>query len=178
MDPVPEIVEKKPHVVFIPFPAQSHIKCMLKLARLLHQKGFYITFINTHTNHKRLVDSSGLEEAPGFWLKTVPDGLSSATDNEPTEAMSKLIGYLGTNFFNSFLEVVSGLENPVTCIVCDGFMTFTNAIGAAEKLKIPIMLFWIIAACGFMGVYQAKILLEKEIIPLKGQVSLHCICDT
>ncbi|KAF5815454.1 putative UDP-glucuronosyl/UDP-glucosyltransferase, UDP-glycosyltransferase family [Helianthus annuus] len=175
MDPVPKIVDKKPHVVFIPFPTQSHIKCMLKLARLLHQNGIYITFINTHTNHKRLVDSAGLEEAPGFWFKTVPDGLSSATDDgvKPTEAITEIVAYLATNFFDCFLDVVSGLENPITCMVCDGFMTFTKAIDAAEKLKVPVMLFWTMAACGFMGFYQVKVLTEKEIIPLKDESYLR-----
>ncbi|KAI7738753.1 hypothetical protein M8C21_018604, partial [Ambrosia artemisiifolia] len=174
MDPEPKN-EKKPHVVFIPFPAQSHIKCMLKLAMLLHQKGLYITFINTHTNHKRLVDSGGLHEAPGFWFKTVPDGRSSATDNnggKPTVALGELMAYLETNFFNSFLDVVTESYNPVTCIICDGFMTFTNTIDAAEKLKVPIMLFWTMAACGFMGFYQAKVLTDKHIIPLKDEIYL------
>ncbi|KAJ0593921.1 putative UDP-glucuronosyl/UDP-glucosyltransferase, UDP-glycosyltransferase family [Helianthus annuus] len=175
MDPVHKIVDKKPHVVFIPFPTQSHIKCMLKLARLLHQNGIYITFINTHTNHKRLVDFAGLEEAPGFWFKTVPDGLSSATDDgvKPTEAITEIVAYLATNFFDCFFDVVSGLENPITCMVCDGFMTFTKAIDAAEKLKVPVMLFWTMAACGFMGFYQVKVLTEKEIIPLKDESYLR-----
>ncbi|KAI3756130.1 hypothetical protein L1987_55944 [Smallanthus sonchifolius] len=175
MDPVDE---KKPgHVVFIPFPAQSHIKCMLKLARLLHQKGLYVTFINTQTNHELLVNSGGLEDAPGFWFKTVPDGLGSATDHiEPTRNIGKVMDYLGTSFFDSFLDLVSGVKHPVTCIVCDGFMTFTNTVRAAEKLKIPIMLFWTMAACGFMAFYQAKVLMEKQILPLKDEVCLTNGC--
>ncbi|MFS7922842.1 hypothetical protein Hanom_Chr03g00253771 [Helianthus anomalus] len=160
MDPVPKIVDKKPHVVFIPFPTQSHIKCMLKLARLLHQNGIYITFINTHTNHKRLVDSAGLEEAPDDGVK-------------PTEAITEIVASLATNFFDCFLDVASGLENPITCMVCDGFMTFNKAIDAAEKLKVPVMLFWTMAACGFMDFYQVKVLTEKEIIPLKGMEGIR-----
>jgi hypothetical protein len=37
----------KAHAVCIPFPMQSHIKAMLKFAKLLHAKGFHITFVNT-----------------------------------------------------------------------------------------------------------------------------------
>ncbi|KAI3756131.1 hypothetical protein L1987_55945 [Smallanthus sonchifolius] len=172
MDPVGE---KKPgHVVFIPFPAESHIKCMLKLARLLQQKGLYITFINTHTNHELLVNSGGLEDAPGFWFKTVPDGLGSATDHiEPTRNIGKVMDYLGTSFFDSLVDLVAGVERMVTCIVCDSFMTFTNTVRAAEKLKIPIVLFWTMAACGFMAFYQAKVLTEKQILPLKGKYLLN-----
>ncbi|KAL9380618.1 hypothetical protein Peur_026275 [Populus x canadensis] len=49
----------KPHAVCIPFPAQGHINPMLKLAKLLHFKGFHITFVNTEYNHRRLLKSRG-----------------------------------------------------------------------------------------------------------------------
>lgn len=49
----------KPHAICIPFPAQGHINPMLKLAKLLHHKGFHITFVNTEYNHKRLLKSRG-----------------------------------------------------------------------------------------------------------------------
>lgn len=167
--------QKMPHVVFIPFPAQSHIKCMLKLARLLHHKGVHITFVNTQTNHTQLVKSGGtrwLDGTSGFQFKTVPDGLPSATDDGViySGTIAEIWTYLGTHFFYSFLHIVSGLETPVTCIICDGFMTYTNMIFAAEKLRVPIVLFWTMAACGFMGFYQAKDLLDKGLIPLKGKV--------
>ncbi|XP_076925277.1 UDP-glycosyltransferase 85C1-like [Bidens hawaiensis] len=163
MDPVP-------HVVIVPYPAQSHIKCMLKLARLLHQKGLYITFINTQTNHKLLVESGGtlwLDNAVGFWFKTVPDGHPS----KHTQTY-EVWNFLRTHFYDSFLDIILGIEYPVTCIICDGFMTCMNTINAAEKLNIPIMLCWTMAACGFMGFYQAKVLMEKQIIPLKDEIYL------
>ncbi|KAI3684566.1 hypothetical protein L6452_33790 [Arctium lappa] len=181
MDSLPIINQKKPHVVFIPYPAQSHIKCMLKLARLLHQKGLNITFINTQSNHKRLLKSGAtsrwLDGAPGFQFKTVPDGLpdSASSDHDVdqhTQTIVEVWTYLGTNFFDSFLDLVAGLETPVTCIVCDGFMTYTNMACAAEKIRVPIIVFWTLAACGFMGFYQIKVLMEKGLIPLKDESHL------
>ncbi|KAJ0795184.1 putative UDP-glucuronosyl/UDP-glucosyltransferase, UDP-glycosyltransferase family [Helianthus annuus] len=174
MDAKPIVGRKKPHVVFIPYPAQSHIKCMLKLARLLHHKGTEITFINTEWNHKRLFKyggSSGLDGIPDFRFKTVPDGLPSSSDDgtEPTQTVEELGLYLLTNFLDPFLDLVAGLETPPTCIICDGTMTFTNIIDATEKLKIPIFLYWTMAASGFMAFYLAKVLLEKGILPLKDE---------
>ncbi|KAL4559675.1 hypothetical protein LXL04_031818 [Taraxacum kok-saghyz] len=170
MDAVPMIGQNQPHVVFIPFPAQSHIKCMLKLARILHKNGLHVTFINTQSNHNRLINSNGtrwLNQAPGFQFKTVPDGLPDGV--EYTQTIAGLWTYLKTNFFDSFLDLLSNLEIPVTCVICDGFMTYTDMISAAEKLKIPIMLFWTMAACGFMGFYQVKVLMEKGVLPLKDE---------
>ncbi|KAK1427585.1 hypothetical protein QVD17_16273 [Tagetes erecta] len=177
MDSVPITHHKKPHVVFIPFPAQSHIKCMLKLARLLHHKGLHITFINTESNHQRLfkhTGSHGLEHVPGFEFKTVPDGHTSNLDDEtePTQTPEDVSLYLLTHFLDSFLDLVTGLEIAPTCVICDGFMTFANTIYAAEKLKIPIFLYWTMAACGFMAYYQAKVLFDKGVVPLQDETYL------
>nr|XP_043637218.1 UDP-glycosyltransferase 85C1-like [Erigeron canadensis]XP_043637219.1 UDP-glycosyltransferase 85C1-like [Erigeron canadensis] len=176
MNTMTRVDEKQPHVVFIPFPAQSHIKCMLKLAELLHHKGIHITFINTRSNHKKLVESGGthdFKDIPSFQFRTVSDCPSGAEDDgvEPvTPTLVEVWMYLADNFFDSFLDIVSGLEStPATCIICDGFMTYTNMITAAEKLKIPIILFWTMAACGFMGFYQAKVLTDKGLLPLQDE---------
>nr|XP_043637768.1 UDP-glycosyltransferase 85C1-like [Erigeron canadensis] len=169
--------QKKPHVIIIPYPAQSHIKCMLKLARLLHHKGLDITFINTKSNQRRLLKHGGshsLTDLPGFQFKTVPDGLPDTSDDgtEPTQTPQELTVYLLINFFDSFTDLVAGLETPPTCIICDGFMTFTKTIDAAENLKVPLILYWTLAACGFMAYYQAKGLLDKGLVPLKDESDL------
>ncbi|KAE8656274.1 7-deoxyloganetin glucosyltransferase [Hibiscus syriacus] len=50
----------KPHAVCVPYPAQGHINPMLMLAKVLHSRGFYITFANTEFNHKRLLNPKDL----------------------------------------------------------------------------------------------------------------------
>ncbi|KAJ9562533.1 hypothetical protein OSB04_007693 [Centaurea solstitialis] len=176
--PIEEMDEKKTHVVFIPYPAQSHIKCMLKLATLLHHHGLHITFINTHSNHTRLLGSAAahrLHGAPGFQFRSVPDGLPNSTNpdgQEPSQTLYQVAGYLTTHFLDSFLEVVAGVETPATCIISDGFMTFARTPLAAEKLGVPIILFWTMAACGFMGFYQAKVLFDRGIVPLEDESHL------
>ncbi|MFS7951436.1 hypothetical protein Hanom_Chr07g00595151 [Helianthus anomalus] len=174
MEEVPNVGQKKPHVVFIPLPAQSHIKCMLKLAWLLHHKGLLVTFINTQSNQKRLVTSGGtswLDDAPGFQFLTVPDGLPCTSDSndEPMQSMEQVASYMADNFLDSFLNLVAGLDTPVTCIVSDGFMTFAKTPYAAEKLRVPIILHWTFAVCGFIGFYQAKVLMEKGVVPLRDE---------
>nr|GEV55736.1 UDP-glycosyltransferase 85C1-like [Tanacetum cinerariifolium] len=173
MDAEPKVDQKQPHVVFIPFPAQSHMKCMLKLAKVLHHNGINITFVNTQANHKRLLKHAGSDslDVPGFQYKAVPDGLPATSNDDDGLAQTQveLTMFLLANFYDSFLDLVAGLETPPTCIISDGFMTFSKIINAAEKLKIPIMLYWTLAACGFMAYYQAKILPEKGLVPLKDE---------
>ncbi|XP_024972051.1 UDP-glycosyltransferase 85C2-like [Cynara cardunculus var. scolymus] len=160
----------KYHVVFVPFPAQSHIKCMLKLARLLHHKGLHITFVNTEFSHKRLLESGGphsLDGAPGFRFETISDGFVCKHGSNIVDVteMDELYNSLRTNCLAPFLDLVARLETHVTCIISDAFMPFP--IDAAQKLQVPILQFWTFAATGFMGFYQVPNLAEKEVFPPK-----------
>ncbi|KAL3538663.1 hypothetical protein ACH5RR_002029 [Cinchona calisaya] len=72
---------RKPHAaVCIPLPAQGHINPMLKLAKLLHFSGFYITFVHTEFNYSILLksknsSSSSQNFADDFLFETIADGL-------------------------------------------------------------------------------------------------------
>ncbi|KAL6144102.1 hypothetical protein ACLB2K_054797 [Fragaria x ananassa] len=179
-------VANKPHVVCIPIPVQSHIKAMLKLAKLLHYKGFHITFVNTEFNHKRFLKSLGpnsLDGLPDFQFNTIPDGLP-VSDEDATQDLSLLGESIMKNFLAPFRELVMKLNDnvtaatstnivsnpPVTCIACDGLMLFATKV--AEELGIPIALLFPFAACAFMGYKQYPTLVEKGLAPLKDESCL------
>ncbi|CAA6658840.1 unnamed protein product [Spirodela intermedia] len=68
MGSIPTAAEKKPHAVCVPYP----------LAKLLHSRGFHITFVNNEYNHRRLLRSQSLfslDGIPDFKFRTIPDGL-------------------------------------------------------------------------------------------------------
>ncbi|XP_027332137.1 7-deoxyloganetin glucosyltransferase-like [Abrus precatorius] len=162
----------KPHAVCIPYPAQGHINPMLKLAKLLHFKGFHITFVNTVYNHKRLLKARGpdsLNGLPSFRFETIPDGLPEV-DVDATQDIPSLCESTRRTCLPHFRNLLSKLGNdpgvpPVTCIVSDGVMSFT--LDAAQELGIPEVLFWTTSACGFMGYVQYRQLIEKGLTPLK-----------
>ncbi|XP_060673497.1 7-deoxyloganetin glucosyltransferase-like [Ziziphus jujuba] len=169
--------EMKPHAVCIPFPAQGHINPMLKLAKLLHQKGFHITFVNTEFNHRRLLRSRGsdsLNGLPTFRFETIPDGLPPS-DADATQDVPSL-SVATTNYclapFRELLHKLndaasSGGVPPVTCIVSDSIMSFT--LDASKELGIPNVLFWTSSPCSFVGFIYYRYLMEKDIIPLKDE---------
>ncbi|KAL6184725.1 hypothetical protein ACLB2K_046125 [Fragaria x ananassa] len=162
----------KPHAVCIPYPAQGHINPMLKLAKLLHHKGFHVTFVNSEYNHRRLLNSRGpnaLDGLPSFQFKTIPDGLPP-TDTNATQDIPSLCESTRKYclpHFRKLLEEVNSEENspPVSCVVSDGVMSFT--LDAAEELGVPEVLFWTTSACGFMAYVHYKHLIEKGYTPLK-----------
>ncbi|PRQ52324.1 putative 7-deoxyloganetin glucosyltransferase [Rosa chinensis] len=165
----------KPHAVCIPSPAQSHIKAVLKLAKLLHHRGFYVTFVNTEFNHKRFLKSLGpnsLDGFPDFQFETIPDGLPDSNE-DATQDIALLCDCVRKNFLAPFRDLLMKLNNtqtkpPVTCIVSDGFMSVFT-ITAAEEIGVPIALFYTISASAFMGCKQFRTLVQKGLAPFKDE---------
>ncbi|KAK3423549.1 hypothetical protein EUGRSUZ_F00351 [Eucalyptus grandis] len=164
-----------PHAVCIPYPAQGHINPMLNLAKLLHHRGFHVTFVNTEYNHSRLLRSRGpssLNGLPSFQFRTIPDGLppsdADATQDVPALCQSTQKSCLP--YFRDLLERLneesarSG-SPPVSCVVSDGVMSFT--LDAAEAVSVPEVLFWTTSLCGFMGYVQYRSLIDRGLAPLK-----------
>ncbi|XP_044475056.1 7-deoxyloganetin glucosyltransferase-like [Mangifera indica] len=166
---------EKPHAVCIPYPAQGHINPMLKLAKILHHKGFHITFVNTEFNHQRLLKSRGADSLtglPSFRFETIPDGLP-ATDVDATQDIPSLCDSTSKTCLPHFKNLLDRLNDPssdvppVSCIVSDGVMSFT--LDAAEELGIPEVLVLTTSACGFMAYVHYGQLIEKGYTPLKDE---------
>jgi hypothetical protein len=170
--------EKKPHAVLIPYPVQGHINPLIKLAKFLHLRGFYITFVNTEYNHKRLLKSKGPKAFDGlidFSFETIPDGLTPTDgDGDVSQDMIALCKSIRNNFLHPYRELLArlnesataGLVPPVTCLVSDFSMSFT--IQAAEELSLPIVFFSPASACTFLSSLYFHRLFDECLIPLQG----------
>ncbi|ERN14678.1 hypothetical protein AMTR_s00038p00214760 [Amborella trichopoda] len=87
--------EHKPHAVCVPAPAKVHIIPMMQLAKLLHARGFHITFVNSEYNHKRLLKSRGPDPSMGvhgFVFESILDGLLPI-EIEATQSVPDLCYY-------------------------------------------------------------------------------------
>ncbi|XP_076925126.1 7-deoxyloganetin glucosyltransferase-like isoform X1 [Bidens hawaiensis] len=163
--------EKKPHALCIPIPLQGHINPMLKLAKILHSKGFLITFVDTEFNHQRLIRSLGPEairDLPTFRFETIPDGLPPPQNPDATPESSLLAHALEENFegpFRNLITKVNALYSPVTCIVADLLMGFTHAV--ASDMSIPEFLLWTAGVGSLLCYDQFPDLLDKGLMPLK-----------
>ncbi|KAL7157146.1 hypothetical protein ABFS83_02G058000 [Erythranthe nasuta] len=166
----------KPHAVCIPFPAQGHINPMLKLSKLLHSRGFFVTFVNTEYNHRRLLKSGGGPAGlPDFRFATIPDGLPLSESEDSTQDIPSLCDSTSKTCLEPFRNLLTELNSaageaaagvpPVSCIVADGAMSF--ALKAAEALRLPAVLFWTMGGCGLLACTQYKYLVQKGYIPLK-----------
>ncbi|KAL2342091.1 hypothetical protein Fmac_010031 [Flemingia macrophylla] len=174
------ITERKPHAVLTPYPAQGHVNPLLKLAKLLHLKGFYITFVHTEYNYKRLIKSRGpnaLDGLPDFRFEAIPDGLplKDNDDGDVTQHVPSLCNAIRKNFLEPFCNLLhrlnhsaaTGLIPPVTCLVSDGCMPFT--VQAAQQLGLPNIICWPASACSLLSVINFPTFVEKGLTPLKDE---------
>ncbi|XP_027358506.1 7-deoxyloganetin glucosyltransferase-like [Abrus precatorius] len=166
--------KRKPHVVLTPFPFQGHINPLFKLAKLLHLRGFHITFVHTEYNHKRLIKSRGpnaLDGLSDFQFETIPDGLFPIDDiHDVTQHVVSLCESIREHFLQPFRDLIARLNHsatPVTCLVSDSTMLFT--IQAAQELALPIVLFHPASACSLLSFSHFSTMVDKGLIPLKDE---------
>ncbi|KAK1440283.1 hypothetical protein QVD17_06108 [Tagetes erecta] len=163
---------EKPHAICIPYPAQGHINPMMKLAKLLHFRGFHISFVNNHYNHKRLLRSRGpsaLDGLPDFRFYSIPDGLPPS-DADATQSIPALCESIPKHCLEPFCDLITKLNESdnvplVSCIVSDGVMSFT--LEAADRFGLPEVLFWTPSACGMLAYTHYHDLVQKGYTPLK-----------
>ncbi|GMJ09827.1 UDP-glucosyl transferase 85A3 [Hibiscus trionum] len=173
------------HAVCLPYPAQGHINPMLNLAKLLHHKGFRITFVNTEYNHKRLLRSRGLDslsELPDFCFETIPDGLPPSDDNNVTQDIFSLFNSLSTNGLEPFRHLLrklnGGSVSPlnsdvaprVTCIITDDQLAFP--MEAAEELGVPCVTLWTASTVSLVCYAHIPRLFEQGFTPVTGAEGL------
>ncbi|XP_054804177.1 7-deoxyloganetin glucosyltransferase-like isoform X2 [Prosopis cineraria] len=169
----------KPYVVITPFPLQGHINSFLKLAKVIHSKGFHITFVNTDYNHKRLLNSRGphaLDGLPDFCFETIPDGLAPSDEANVSQRFRILCDSMPKNSLVPFTKLLGRLHElalnsvvpRVTCLISDGVMTFTMT--AAQEFGLPIAIYWPASTVSFLGIFHFRTLLDKDVIPLKAEL--------
>ncbi|KAH7847925.1 hypothetical protein Vadar_031707 [Vaccinium darrowii] len=168
----------KPHAVIVPHPAQGHMNPMLKVAKLLYQKGFHITFVLNEFNHHRLLRSRGptaLDGLSDFKFAAISDGLPVTDDDKLQDPLVHCEALSRDAPLPFFKQLVGDLRSstevpPITCIVCDGVMSFPLKV--AKELDIPCALFWTPSACGFLCYAYFRKLVEKGLTPLKDESCL------
>ncbi|XP_052195222.1 linamarin synthase 1-like [Diospyros lotus] len=163
---------RKLHLVFVPYPSQGHITPMMQLAKLLHSRGFHITFVHTDFNYRRLLRSRGASAVmglPGFQFEAISDGLPPS-DADATQDIPALCESTRKNCLAPFRELLLRLASTdrvpaVTGIVSDGTMTF--AMEAAKEIGVAELQLWTASACSFMGYLHYRELVSRGIFPFK-----------
>ena len=171
--------DEKPHAVCLPYPVQGDITPTLKMAKLLHARGFHVTFVNTEFNHRRLLSSRGpraLDGLQGFTFAAIPDGLPPSNNTDATQDIPALCSSTVTNCLPHLLKLLARLNDPasgvppVTCLVVDSLMSF--AYDAAKEIGVPCAALWTASASSFMGYRHYRQLIDRGLVPLLNEAQL------
>lgn len=166
---------EKPHAICMPFPAQGHINAMLKVAKLLHFRGFHVTFVHTEYNSARIGSSNEMPPllaADGFRFESIPDSLLPSIDPNTKQDLPSLVLAVCNEFLSPFRDLMKRLNDPssgvppVTCVVSDCITGFTLEI--AKEFGIPDLFLSSFSASGFMALFHLKELMEKGLVPIKS----------
>ncbi|XAR65879.1 7-deoxyloganetic acid glucosyltransferase [Bertholletia excelsa] len=164
-----------PHVLIFPFPIQGHVNSMLRLAELLCLSGLHVTFLVTDHIHSRLAHHGKVQTRfasdSRFHFETISDGLP---DDHPRSGrkLIDLFSSLITTTKPLFKKLLislrwsSGPLRPVTCVIADGILSM--ALGVAEEVGIPIILFRTASACSFWAFFCIPKLISSGEIPFTG----------
>ncbi|KAJ4968536.1 hypothetical protein NE237_015237 [Protea cynaroides] len=182
------IVAEKPHALCIPYPSQGHVTPMMQLAKILHARGFHITFVNTEYNHRRLLRSNGQDAVKGlrdFRFEAIPDGLPPPEHDDDDDAFQdvpSLCNSVRKNCLTPLLHLIRKLNSSsdvpgVSCIVSDGVMS--SGLQAAKVLGIQGVQLWTTSACGFMTYLHCHELKTRGISPPKDDSDIsNDYCNT
>ncbi|KAF5749787.1 7-deoxyloganetin glucosyltransferase-like [Tripterygium wilfordii] len=164
----------KPHVVLLPFPAQGHVNPFMQLAKLLHSRGFHITFVNNEFNRQRYLKSKGseyLEGLPDFKFETITDGLPPS-DPDATQDIASLSDRARKDMIVPFRELLKKLNStpdlpPVSCVISDAFLIF--GVKAARELGILGIPLWTASGCGLLVYLHYPELRKRGLFPCKDE---------
>ncbi|KAL5707806.1 hypothetical protein ACHQM5_018667 [Ranunculus cassubicifolius] len=158
-------LSQKPHAVCIPLPLQGHINVMLKLAKILHSKGFHITFANTEYNHNNILSSRGTDSIlslPDFCFETISNGLPPPSDPHappPVLPLLESITTKGSILAKEFISSKATSSPPVSCIISD--FVLLSTLGSVEDPGIPQILLWPMCASTLILQLHGQEIMDK-----------------
>ncbi|GLJ48685.1 hypothetical protein SUGI_1026890 [Cryptomeria japonica] len=117
-----------PHALLVPFPAQGHINPMMQLAWKLVSHGFLVTFLNSDSNHNRMLKANTLNSLrDNIRMISVPFQFPAMdTPERLANTMELLEKGMGPSVIDQVVQEINAKEeeNKVTCIIADVWMCF------------------------------------------------------
>ncbi|XP_022855005.1 UDP-glycosyltransferase 83A1-like [Olea europaea var. sylvestris] len=111
---------RRPHILAVPFPAQGHVRPLMKFSQQIANHGIKVTFVNTEYIHAKVVAAMSEEDEKqrNIELISIPDGLMPDDDrNNGFIINSGLRKTLLRNLTN-LMEKLS-CDEKISCVIAD-----------------------------------------------------------
>lgn len=164
---------KKPHVLAVPFPAQGHVKPLMKFCYQLAKHGIKVTFVNIQYIHDKLLSAAKLTdyEHDNFVLTSIPNG----ADPTDTFKLLEVLGDTMPGYVADKIEEInsSDADERITCVIFD--ITISWIAEVAEKMGAESVTFSPPSAAALALLGHIPVLLEEDKLDSNGKVN-HCFC--
>ncbi|XP_047962035.1 UDP-glycosyltransferase 83A1-like [Salvia hispanica] len=130
------------HVVAIPYPAQGHVIPMMELCQCLAKHGVRVTFVNTESNHQRVVEALPPQPTEKLLhLVSVSDGLDCWEDRMDFAKSVEALGRVLPGELEALIRSINATQaDAVTCIITDVFMAEITQAHRNFDLKLAAFL--------------------------------------
>lgn len=153
----------------IPYPAQGHVLPLMELAQCLAHSGIRVTFVNTESNHHRVVKALPENLHELITLVSISDGLQSWEDRMDMAKTVEALREVVPGEVEALMESINATqsEEPVTCIITDVLMS--GITQAYHKFSLKKAVFMPAAAALLAVVTTVDKLVDDGVIDSDGQ---------
>ncbi|KAL5987358.1 hypothetical protein ACLOJK_038523 [Asimina triloba] len=173
-------MEKSPHALLLPYPVQGHVIPFLELSHRLLDRGFRITFVNTHFTHARVAATFTSDDDGGnMRMVAIPDGMEEGEDRKKVGRLTDCILRTMPAALEKLISEINDGESDgdgggkISCLIADGAMAF--ALKVAAKLGIRSAAFRTGSVENWRLNFQIPKLLEDGVVDADGMFCMLLI---
>ncbi|KAK9198710.1 hypothetical protein WN944_013896 [Citrus x changshan-huyou] len=132
-------MDREPHVLVIPFPAQGHAGPLMKLSTKIAEHGIKVTFVSTEHMHAKITASmpQKAEQSSLITMVSIPDGLEShEADRRDLQKVRQSMLTVMPVCLRNLIEKVNKSNDceQISCVIAD--LTVGWALEVAEQMGI------------------------------------------
>ncbi|XP_065858828.1 UDP-glycosyltransferase 83A1-like [Euphorbia lathyris] len=165
-------MERRPHIVAMPYPAQGHVLPMMELSLSLVKHGLRITFVNTYYSQQRVLNALLEKDYIGDYINlvSIPDGMEAWEDRNDFAKLYKSLSRVAAGNLEELIHRINAIkDDKITCIISETFLDWAFEVG--EKIKIRKVAFWPASATLLTQLLSVNKLIDDGIIDSKGTSS-------
>ncbi|KAL1292615.1 UDP-glycosyltransferase 74F2 [Arachis ipaensis] len=126
------------HCLVLAYPAQGHINPMIEFSKRLIQRGLKITLVSTvsfwNTTTPHTLKSLSSSDPQNIQVESISDGYDNGglAAAESLEIYKETFWKVGPRTLSNLIQKLASNNNPVDCVICDGFLYWALDVAKDE----------------------------------------------
>ncbi|XAR49985.1 hypothetical protein NMG60_11004180 [Bertholletia excelsa] len=158
-------MDKSPHVLLVPYPAQGHVKNFIRIAYRLAERNIKVTIVTTQSMHDQIKNALPAgEETPVSLIGSAPDFTNQPGQSENYVARRRRLRGTMQTYFKDLIQKMNESENAekVSFVLSD--ITLSWILDVPREMGIKYATFWAGAPAILVLLRHIPKLIEEGII--------------